>query len=138
MGLRDDSWVVHVSNAASFVSDGITCLIRLIEFAALFATFDACVRQAVLDKWFRLRHDTGACRCIGVRIQVRIGYGCESGTHRGTHRGAHQVIRWRCATPREITAAPSRMPASQPCGPQGLSFGPRGRGHPPFENKHMK
>ena len=56
------SWVAllvwrYLSNAASFVFYGITGLIRLIEFAVWFATFEEkCVRQVVLDKWFPLAH----------------------------------------------------------------------------------
>ena len=55
------SWVAllvlrYLSNTASVVVYGITCLIRLIEFAAWFTTFEehTCVRQVVLDKRFPL------------------------------------------------------------------------------------
>ena len=43
---------LYFTNTALFVFYGIACLIRLIEFAALFATSEEhmCERQAVLDK----------------------------------------------------------------------------------------
>ena len=48
----------YLSNVASFVIYGITCpIIRLIEFAALFATIEesVCYAQVALDKWFPLK-----------------------------------------------------------------------------------
>ena len=42
VSMAASAWVVqrHLSNTVSFVFYGMACLIRLIEFDALFATFD--------------------------------------------------------------------------------------------------